>query len=163
MKQLTSILLTSILLLASCSTDSETFNTDLYLAIEVVDAEGNDLLGKSSSLIQEGETKVKIGGQDCYLNSQVSDRYTFRHILSDIHSYIKIGTWWGDRTDTKVTIEWGSNIEKDVIVFSYDSPLNGMESPDHDMNRPYSITINDQELEYNEEREHFIYVKDINL
>ena len=163
MKQLTSILLTSILLLASCSTDSETFNTDLYLAIEVVDAEGNDLLGKSSSLIQEGETRIKIGGQDCYLNSQVSDRYTFRHILSDTHSYIKIGSWCGDLTDTKLTIYWGGDIEKDVLIFSYDSPLNGMESPDHDMNRPYSITINGQELEYNEEREHFIYVKDLNV
>ena len=162
MKKLTSILLGSILLLASCSNDNETYFNDLYLAIEVVDDQGNDLLGSSSTLIQEGETKIKIGGLDYFLNAQDNNRYTFRHIENDTHSYIKIGYWDSDQTDTKVTINWGGDIEKDIIIFSYDSPLNGIESSDHDPNHPYSITINGKEVEFNEERGHFIYVKDIN-
>ena len=163
MKKLTSILLGSILLLASCSNDNEPYLYDMYLAIEVVDAQGNDLLGNSSTLIHEGETNIRIGGSEYYLNSKENKSFKFKHIQNGTHSYIKIGSFGGDQTDTKVTIDWGGDIEKDVIVFSYDSPVDGLESSDHDPNYPYSITINGKEVEFNEERGHFIYVKDINL
>ena len=74
---------------------------------------------------------------------------------------IKIGCWYYDRKDLKVTINWGGNIEKDVIVFSYDSPLDGLDSPSHDFRYPYSITINGKDLTFNEETGRFTYVKDV--
>lgn len=162
MKKIICILFASCLFLASCNKDNdEVYYNDMYLAIEVVDSQGNDLLGESSKLIHHGETKVKIG-KDYYLDThQEDDRFTFRHIQDETHNYIKIGCWWGDCNDYKITIDWGANIEKDLIVFSYDSPHNG-NSPSHDFRYPYSITINDKDLELNEDNGHFIYVKDIN-
>ena len=162
MKKIISILFAASILLASCDNDNEAYYYDMYLAIEVVDNQGNNLLGNSSVLINQGETKIRIAGEYCYLNSQIFDRYTFRNIQDATNSYIKIGCWYSDRTDTKITIDWSNGIEKDVIIFSYDSPLNGLESPSHDFRYPYSITINGKELELNEENGHFIYVKDIN-
>lgn len=150
------------MLLASCSNDNELYYYDMYLAIEVVDAEGNDLLGDSSSLIHQGETKVRIGDKDYYLNSQENNNFTFRLIRNEGNNYLKIGCWYSDLSNYKITIDWGSGIERDLIVFSYDTPLNGWKSPDHDFRYPYSITINGKELELNEESGHFIYVKDIN-
>lgn len=163
MKKILSILFATSLFLASCSNDNELYYYDMYLAIEVVDAQGNDLLGESSPLIHQGETKVRIGGKDYYLNSQESDRITFRHIQNGRNNHLKIGYWYSDLSNYKITIDWGSGIEKDFIVFSYDTPLNGWESPDHDFRYPYSITINGKEVELNEESGHFIYVKDSNL
>lgn len=163
MKKILSILFATSLFLASCSNDNELYYYDMYLAIEVVDAQGNDLLGESSPLIHQGETRVRIGSKDCYLESNVHNRYTFRHIHHETNSFIKIGYWYSDRTDCKITIYWGGNIEKDVIVFSYDSHKDGIDSPEHDFRYPYSITINGRELELNKESGHFIYVKDINL
>ena len=161
MKKIISILLISYLFLAaSCSKDDSTYY-DMYLAIDVVDNQGNDLLGSTSSLIHQGETKIKIGNKDYYLNSQAADnRLTFRLINNGTKSYLKIGCWFGDTTDSKITIDWGGNIEKDVIVFSYDSPLDGLDSPTHDFRYPYSLTINGQSLTFNEETERFTYVKD---
>ena len=162
MKKIISILLVSYLFLAtSCSKDDGTYY-DMYLAIEVVDNQGNDLLGSSSGLIHPDETKMTIGEKDYYLNSQTADnRLTFRLINNETNSYLKIGCWFGDKTDFKITINWGGNIEKDLIVFSYDSPLDGLDSPSHDFRYPYSITINGKNLTFNEETERFTYVKDI--
>ena len=160
MKKIISILLVSYLFLAaSCSKDDNTYY-DMYLAIEVVDDQGNDLLGSSSSLIHQGETRITIGKEDYYLNSQENNTFTFRHIQNGITNYLKIGCWYADRTDAKIVIDWGGNIEKDVIVFSYDSPLDGLDSPTHDFRYPYSLTINGQSLTFNEETERFTYVKD---
>ena len=164
MKKILSILFATSLFLASCSNDNELYYYDMYLAIEVVDAQGNDLLGESSPLIHQGETKVRIGGKDYYLNSQEKEYFTFRHIQqNEGNNYWKIGCWYYDRKDLSAVIHWGGNTERDVIVFSYDSPLDGLDSPDHDFRYPYSITINGRELELNKESGHFIYVKDINL
>lgn len=162
MKKNISILFALSMLLACCSNDNELYYYDMYLAIEVVDAQGNDLLGESSPLIHPGETKVRIRGLECDLNSQVRDRYIFRHILNDAHNYLKIGYWDSDQIDTKIAIDWGGNIEKDIIIFSYDSQLDGWDDFSHDFRYPYSITINGKELELNKESGHFIYVKDIN-
>lgn len=161
MKKIIYILFASCLFLASCNKDNDdVYYNDMYLAIEVVDDQGNDLLGESSKLIHQGETKAKIG-KDYYLDThQEGDRFTFRHIQNETHNYIKIGCWWGDCNDYKITIDWGTDIEKDLIVFSYDSPYNG-NSPSHDFRYPYSITINGKDLELNEDSGHFIYVKDI--
>ena len=160
MKKIISILLVSYLFLAaSCSKDDGTYY-DMYLAIEVVDNQGNDLLGSTSSLIHQGETKIKIGNKDYYLNSQENNDFTFRLIKNGTTNYLKIGCWYYDREDMYLTINWGGTIEKDVIVFSYDSPLNGLDSPTHDFRYPYSLTINGQSLTFNEETERFTYVKD---
>ena len=161
MKKIISILFAASLFLASCSKDNnDVYYYDMYLAIEIVDNQGNDLLGESSSLIHQGETKARIG-KDYYLDThQEDDRFTFRHIQQKTHNYIKRGCWFGDCTDYKITIDWGADIEKDLIVFSYDCPLNGS-SPKHDFRYPYSITINGKNLELNEDSGHFIYVKDI--
>lgn len=162
MKKIISILLVSYLFLAaSCSKDDGTYY-DMYLAIEVVDNQGNDLLGSSSEIIHPEETRITIGEKDYYLNSsQEKDYYTFRHIKNATNSFLKIGCWYYDRKDLKVTINWGGNIEKDVIVFSYDSPLDGLDSPSHDFRYPYSITINGKDLTFNEETGRFTYVKDV--
>ena len=162
MKKIIFILFVTSILGASCSNDNEVYYDDMFLAIEVVDSQGNDLLGNSSPLIHAGETKVKIGKKYYYLNSQENNIYTFRHILSVPNNYLKIGCWEYDLKDLYVIIEWGGDIKRDVIVFSYDSHLNGLDSPSHDFRYPYSITINGKELELNEENGHFIYVKDIN-
>ena len=161
MKKIISILLVSYLFLAaSCSKDDGTYY-DMYLAIEVVDNQGNDLLSNSSGLIHSNETKITIGGKDYYLNSQENNAFTFRHIKNGTNSFLKIGCWYADRTDSKISINWGGNIEKDVIVFSYDSPLDGLDSPSHDFRYPYSITINGKDLTFNEETGRFTYVKDV--
>ena len=161
MKKIISILLISYLFLAAgCSKDDGTYY-DMYLALEVVDNQGHDLLGNSSPLIHQNETKMIIGGKDYYLDSQENNAFTFRHIQNETDSYLKIGCWYADRTDAKIVIDWGSNIEKDVIVFSYDSPLDGLDSPTHDFRYPYSITINGKDLTFNEETERFTYVKDV--
>ena len=163
MKKIISFLLLSCLLLASSCSNNDNTYYDMYLAIEVVDNQGNDLLGSSSSLIHQGETRMTIGSKDYYLNSQEGDnRITFRHIQDGTTNYLKIGCWFGDQTDSKITINWGGNIEKDVIVFSYDSPLDGLDSPSHDFRYPYSLTINGKTLTFNEETERFTYIKDIN-
>lgn len=162
MKKNISILFALSMLLACCSNDNELYYYDMYLAIEVVDAQGNDLLGDSSPLIHQGETKIKIGGTEYYLNSQESNRITFRYVNNETNNYLKIGCWYSDLTNYKITIDWGGDVEKDLIVFSYDTPLNGLESPSHDFRYPYSITINGKELELNEENGHFVYVKDFN-
>ena len=163
MKKIISILFAASLFLASCSNDNELYYYDMYLAIEVVDAEGNDLIGDSSPLIHQGETKVRIGEKDYYLNSQENGPFTFRHILSETNNYLKIGCWYYDRKDLYAIIYWGGDTKRDVIVFSYDSPLDGLDSPEHDFRYPYSITINGKELELNKESGHFIYVKDTYL
>ncbi len=161
MRNIISILFACCLFMASCNKDKEVYYNDMYLAIEVVDDQGNDLLGESSKLIHQGETKAKIG-KDYYLDThQEDDKYTFRHIQHETNNYIKIGCWWGDCNNYQITIDWGANIEKDVIVFSYDSPTNG-NSPNHDFRYPYSITINGKDLELNEDTGHYIYVKNIN-
>ena len=161
MKKIISILFACCLFLASCNKDNnDVYYYDMYLAIEVVDNQGNDLLGESSSLIHQGETKVKIGEKDYYLDSQENNTFTFRHILNESNNYLKIGCWYYDCKDTYVIIDWGSEIKKDVIKFSYDCPLNG-ESPNHNFRYPYSITINGKNLELNEDSGHFIYVKDL--
>lgn len=159
MKKIIPILLVSYLFLAaSCSKNLDTYY-DMYMAIEVVDNQGNDLLGSSSSLIHPGETKMTIGKRNIYLDSPTNDHHTFRHIKNQTNSYVKIGCWFADRTNAKIVINWGGNIEQDVIVFSYDSPLNGSDSPSHDYRYPYSLTINGQELTFNEETERFTYIK----
>lgn len=161
MKKIISILLVSYLFLAaSCSKDDGTYY-DMYLAIEVVDNQGNDLLSNSSGLIHSGETKITIGGKDYYLNSQKNNTFTFRLLENGTNNYLKIGCWCYDRVDMDLIINWGGNIEKDVIVFSYDSPLDGLDSPSHDFRYPYSITINGKDLTFNEETGRFTYVKDI--
>ncbi|MBQ2126632.1 MAG: hypothetical protein II198_03140, partial [Bacteroidaceae bacterium] len=76
--------------------------------------------------------------------------------------HIKIGCWFYDRKDLYLIIDWGGDIERDVIIFSYDSPLDGLDSPSHDFRYPYSITINGKVPELNYETGHYIYVKDIN-
>ena len=97
MKKIISILLVSYLFLAaSCSKDDGTYY-DMYLAIEVVDNQGNDLLGNSSPLIHPNETKMTIGGKDYYLNSLDKSHLTFRHIQNGTDSYLKIGCWFADR------------------------------------------------------------------
>ena len=162
MRKIIYILFATFLFLTSCNNDNDLYYYDMYLAIEVVDAEGNDLLGESSNLIHQGETKAKIGNTYYYLNSQDNgnNSFTFRNIKDEANNYIKIGCWYYDRKDLYVTIDWGGDIKKDVIVFSYDSPLNGLESSSHDFRYPYSIKINGKDLELNEESGHFIYVKD---
>ena len=161
MKNIIPILLASCLFLASCNNDDNTYYYDMYLAIEIVDNQGNNLLGSSSSLIHEGETKASFGTKECYLDTQEDDRYTFRHIIDETNSHIKIGCWWGDRKNNKITINWGGDIKKDIIIFSYDSPLDGSDSPEHDYRYPYSITINGKELELNKDTGHYIYGKEI--
>ena len=161
MNKIISILLVSYLFLAaSCSKDNNTYY-DMYLSIEVVDNQGNDLLGSSSPLIHQNETKMTIGGKDYYLNSPDNSNYTFRHIQNNTSSFLKIGCWYADRKDAKIVIDWGGDVEKDVIVFSYDTPLDGLDSPSHDFRYPYSLTINGKSLTFNEETERFTYVKDI--
>ena len=162
MKNIIPVLLAACLLFVSCDNNDDTEYYDMYLAIEVVDSQGNNLLGSASNLVHQGETKVNFGKRVCYLDSQEDDRYTFRHIVDDAHSHIKIGCWWGDCVDNEITINWGEDIAKDIIIFSYDSPLNGLDSPSHDFRYPYSITINGKELELDNETGHYIYVKDIN-
>ena len=162
MKKLISILFATTLCLASCSKDSEVYYYDMYLAIEVVDSQGNDLLGSSSPLVHQGESKAIIGSSECYLDSQDHSVYTFRRILNDTNSYLKIGSWSTDRKDFKITIDWSGDIAKDVIMFSYDSHIDGLESQSHDFRYPYSITINGENLDFNADRGHFIYVKDMN-
>lgn len=159
-KLLTTILIFSVFL-ASCGEYDDIYYYDMFLAIEVVDSQGNDLLGESSPLIKSDETKIVIGGKDYYLNSPESNTYTFRHIKDKSISYLKIGHWYSDRSDFNITIDWGAGLEKDRIVFSYDSHLNGFESPAHDFRYPHNITINGKELAFNSETGHFIYVKDI--
>ena len=162
MKKIIYILFAASLFLASCNKDNDNvYYYDMYLSIEVVDDQGNDLLGESSKLIHPGETKANIGKYYYLDTQQEDDRFTFRHIQHETNSYIKIGCWWGDCTDSNIIIDWGYNIEKDRIVFSYDSPHNGS-SPSHDFRYPYSITINGKDLELNEDSGHYIYVKDIN-
>ena len=162
MKKIIYILFASCLFLASCNKDNDdVYYNDMYLAIEVVDNQGNDLLGESSSLIHQGETKVKIGESYYYLDCQENNAYTFRRILEEENSYLKIGCWCRDLNNYKIVIDWGGDIKKDLIVFCYDSHLNGG-SPDHDFRYPYSITINGKDLVLNEDNGHFIYVKDIN-
>ena len=162
MKKIIYILFAASLFLASCNKDNDdnVYYYDMYLAIEVVDDQGNDLLGASSKLIHPGETKVKIGETDYYLDSQENNTFTFRHILNDTNNYLKIGCWYYDRKDMYVIIDWGGDTKRDVIIFSYDSHLNGS-SPSHDFRYPYSITINGKNLELNEDSGHYIYVKDI--
>ena len=160
MKKIISFLLISTLFLAACSEYDDVYYYDMYLAIEVVDSQGNDLLSEDSLLINEGTTKIRIAGQDCYLNSNVYNRYTFRLIQTEPKSYIKIGCWWSDRTDSKITINWGEGIKNDVIIFSYDSHLDGFESSSHDFRYPYNITINGKELAFDDQTGHFIYVKE---
>lgn len=163
MKKIISILFATCLFLASCNNEEEVYYYDMYLAIEVVDAQGNDLLGESSNLIHQGETKVKIGNSYYYLDSQNNgnNSFTFRHIQNETNNYLKIGCWYYDRKDLYLVIDWKEDIKKDVIVFSYDSHLNGMESSSHDFRYPYSIKINGKDLELNEDTGHYIYVKDI--
>lgn len=162
MRKIISILFATCLFLVSCNNEEEVYYSDMYLAIEVVDSLGNNLLGESSNLIHEGETKISMGKKEYYLNTMQDDnRITFRHIHNESHSYLKIGCWWGDCTNSKITIDWGADIEKDLIVFSYDSPHNGG-SPNHDFRYPYSITINGKDLMLDEDSGHFIYIKDIN-
>ena len=161
MRKIIYILFACCLFMASCGKDKDVYYYDMYLAIEVVDDQGNDLLGESSSLIHQGETCVKIGKINYFIDSQENNTFTFRHILNETNSYLKIGSWSRDLNNYKIIIDWGGNIEKDVIVFSYDSHLDGG-SPDHDFRYPYSITINGKDLELNEDSGHFIYVKDIN-
>lgn len=162
MKKIIYILFASCLFLASCNKNNDdVYYSDMYLAIEVVDDQGNDLLGESSKLIHQGETKAKIGNDYYYLNSQENNAFTFRHILNETdNNYLKIGCWYYDRENLYIIIDWGGDIKRDVIVFSYDSPLDG-NSPSHDFRYPYSITINGKDLELNEDSGHFIYVKDI--
>ncbi|MBQ2126456.1 MAG: hypothetical protein II198_02245, partial [Bacteroidaceae bacterium] len=83
MKNIIPILLASCLFLASCNNDDNTYYDDMYLAFEIVDNKGNDLLGSSSSLIHQGETKVSIGANICYLDSLENDKFTFRHIIDE--------------------------------------------------------------------------------
>ena len=161
MKKILPILFASCLFLASCSNDDDIYYYDMYLAIEVVDNQGNNLLGSASSLIHQGETKAVYGTRELYLDSQEDGRFTFRHIVDKTNSHIKIGCWWGDIKNSKIIIDWGGGIEKDVILFSYDNHLNGFDSPSHDFRYPYSITINGKELELDNETGHYIYVKDI--
>ena len=160
MRKIISLLFASCLFLASCSND-DLYYYDMYLAIEVVDNQGNNLLGSASSLIHQGETKAVYGTRKLYLDSQEDGRYTFRHIVDKTNSHIKIGCWWGDIKNSKIIIDWGGGIEKDIILFSYDNHLNGFDSPSHDFRYPYSITINGKELELDNETGHYIYVKDI--
>lgn len=160
MKRIISLLIISTLFLASCSKNDDVYYYDMHLAIEVVDNLGNDLLGNFSSLIIEGKTKMTIAGKDYYLNSPESNTFTFRHIKDNGNNYLKIGHWYADRKDFKITVDWGGNIEKDHIVFSYDSHVNGMESASHDFRYPYSIAINGKNLELNKANGHFIYVKE---
>ena len=161
MKKILPILFASCLFLASCSNDDDIYYLDMYLAIEVVDEQGNNLLGSSSNLIHQGETKAVYGTRELYLDSQEDGRFTFRHIVDKTNSHIKIGCWWGDIKNSKIIIDWGGGIEKDVILFSYDNHENGFDSPSHDFRYPYSITINGKELELDNETGHYIYVKDI--
>ena len=162
MKKIIFTLFSLSLFLSSCSNDDDVFYSDMYLAIEVVDNQGNDLLGGSSPLIHQGETKIKIGSQFYYLDSQANEPFTFRHIRNETKSYLKIGCWYYDREDIYLTIHWGGDVERDVIVFSYDSPSNGLTSSSHDFRYPYNITINGKNLELDTESGHYIYVKDIN-
>lgn len=161
MKKIIFILFSFSLLLSSCSND-DVFYNDMYLAIEVVDNQGNDLLAGSSSLIHQGETRIRIGNKYYYLDSTESNSFTFRHIRNETTNYLKIGCWYYDREDIYLTIHWGGDIERDVIVFSYDSPSNGLTSDSHDFRYPYNITINGKNLDFDNETGHFIYVKDIN-
>ena len=161
MRKIISLLFASCLFLASCSNDDDIYYLDMYLAIEVVDEQGNNLLGSSSNLIHQGETKAVYGTRELYLDSQEDGRYTFRHIVDKTNSHIKIGCWWGDIKNSKIIIDWGGGIEKDVILFSYDNHLNGFDSPSHDFRYPYNITINGKKLELDNETGHYIYVKDI--
>lgn len=162
MNKIISILFAAALLLTSCSKDSEVYYYDMYLAIEVVDSQGNDLLGDSSPIVHPNETKAIIGSNECYLDSSDNSVYTFRRILSNTNSYLKIGSWSGDRENFKITIDWGGDVAKDMITFSYDSHIDGLESQSHDFRYPYSITINGENLEFNAENGHFIYVKSLN-
>lgn len=164
MRKIISILFATCLFLVSCNNEEEVYYSDMYLAIEVVDSLGNNLLGESSNLIHQGETKVKIGNSYYYLDSQNNgnNSFTFRHIQNETNNYLKIGCWYYDRKDMYVIIDWGGDIKKDVIVFSYDSPLDGLQSSSHDFKYPYSITINGKDLELDKESGRYIYVKDIN-
>lgn len=164
MKKIIYILFASCLFLASCNKDNDdVYYSDMYLAIEVVDDQGNDLLGESSKLIHQGETKAKIGNDYYYLNSQENNAFTFRHILNETdNNYLKIGCWYYDRENLYIIIDWGGDIKRDVIVFSYDSHLDGLQSSSHDFKYPYSITINGKDLELDKESGRYIYVKDIN-
>lgn len=161
MKKILPILFASCLFLASCSNDDDIYYLDMYLAIEVVDEQGNNLLGSSSTLIHPGETKIKIGDKFYYLDSQEDNSFTFRHIIDKTNSHLKIGCWFYDRKDLYLVIDWGGEFEKDIILFSYDNHQDGMDSPSHDFRYPYSITINGKELELDNETGHYIYVKDI--
>ena len=162
MKKIIYILFASCLFLTSCKTNDDIYYSDMYLAIEVVDSLGNNLLGESSNLIHEGETKVQIGKGEFYIDCQENSEFTFRRILDEENSYLKIGSWCYDRNDMYVIIDWGGDIKKDVIVFSYDSHLDGLQSLSHDFKYPYKITINGKNMELNKETGHYIYVKDIN-
>lgn len=161
MKKIIFTLFSLSLFLSSCSNDEDVYYNDMYLSIEVVDDQGNDLLGSSSSLIHQGETKVRIGNSYYYLDSQENNSFTFRHIQNDTRNYIKIGCWYYDREDLYLTIYWGGDVKNDVLVFSYDSPNNGLISSDHDSRYPYRITVNGKNLDFDSESGRFIYVKDI--
>ena len=163
MKKIIFTLLSLSLLLSSCSNDDDNvFYNDMYISLEIVDNQGNDLLSSSSELIHHGETKIRIGNIFYYLDSQESEPFTFRHILNDTRNYLKIGCWYYDREDIYLTIHWGGDVKNDVIVFSYDSPNNGLTSSSHDFRYPYKITINGKNLQFDNDSGHFIYVKDIN-
>lgn len=161
MKKLLTNILLSTLFLASCNEYDDIYYYDMFIALEVVDPAGNDLLQESSGLIHYGETNVKIGEKYYYLNSQDTNSFTFRCIENEAKNYLKIGCWYYDRTDLYLIIDWGGDMTKDVLVFSYDSPLDGLDSPSHDFRYPYSITINGKDLEFNKETGHFIYIKEM--
>ena len=162
MKKIIFTLFSLSLFLSSCSDDDNVFFNDMYISLEIVDNLGNDLLSSSSDLIQQGETKIRIGNEFYYLDSQENNSFTFRRILNDTRNYLKIGCWYYDREDLYLTIHWGSDVKNDVIVFSYDSPNNGLTSSSHDSRYPYKMTINGKDLQFDNESGHFIYVKDIN-
>lgn len=162
MKKIIFTLFSLSIFLSSCSNDDDVFYNDMYLAIEVLDNQGNDLLGASSTIIHQGETRIRIGNEYYYLDSTESNSFTFRHIRNETTNYLKIGCWYYDREDIYLTIDWGGGVECDVIVFSYDSPSNGLTSSSHDFRYPYNIRINGKKLDLDTESGHFIYVKDIN-
>lgn len=74
--------------------------------------------------------------------------------------YLMIGDFPCDVVDEEVIIDWGEGIEKDVLVFSYDSGIGGV-AEGHSIYHPYHMTINGKTAELNEEG-HYVIVKDMN-
>lgn len=161
MKKFLYTILASCFFLVSCNDEeNEGKLYNMFLSIEVTDNNGINLLSESSSIINDGKTKVIIEGKEYYLDrDQGRNSFIFRRMLSETHSYLMIGSWYNDCTNEKIIIEWGGSVTDDTIVFSYDSPLDGMQSEQHDFRYPYSITVNGESLEFNKERGRYVYVK----